>query len=283
MSSERPGAKVDVDRAMNSFKNSEEKNIKREILKQSYTPLKRASDITWTLVALGLFLPSLYNIFWHTRLDNLWLLATGFVLAMAASDFFSGLVHWGADTWGSFDTPFFGPTFIRSFREHHLAPTAMTLHDVFETNGDNCLLTVPVLFFMCRKDCLNADGSVDGLAFFSLTFWTWVCLWVALTNQIHSWSHVLNPPAPVRFLQATRVILSADAHRKHHQIPFDRNYCITNGWMDYPLNLIGFWRWAERFIHNTTGMVPREDDYKWTGISSEMPDVVQRKMRPAKN
>jgi ubiquitin-conjugating enzyme E2 variant len=260
---------------------SEEKELKKQFLKGSYTPLKRASDITWSLAFVGLFIPSLYNIYYHLRPENYWIAVVAFFVAMLLSDFFSGLAHWGADTWGNFDTPFFGKTFIRSFREHHLAPLAMTMHDVFETNGDNCLLTVPVLYLCVTANCMDGD-KVAPWAFFSLTLWTWVSLWVALTNQIHAWSHVTNPPKLVSILQNARIILPAVSHRKHHQIPFDRNYCITNGWAEYPLALIDFWRVAERFVHNTTGMIPREDDYKWTGISNEMPDVVKRMLASSK-
>jgi ubiquitin-conjugating enzyme E2 variant len=261
--------------AASSFLASEDKAMKKEFLKTSYGPLKRTSDILWSLVFGLLFFPSVYNIASHTTLSNLWIGVIAFIGAMLASDFFSALTHWSADTWGTFETPFLGPTFIRSFREHHISPTAMTHHDVFECNGDSCLLVTPLLIVMLRKNIMLADGSIDSFGYFTMAFWTWTCIWVAFTNQFHSWAHQKNAPAVVKFLQKYGVILSPDAHRKHHQIPFDRNYCITNGWMDAPLAYINFWRRFEALFSALTGMVPREDDYKWNGLLDSEPETVK--------
>lgn len=261
------------ERIMSALLGSKEKELKKQVL-GNYTPQKRAMDIIDTCLFGILFVFAFYNLAVNVRMSNLWLSALAFVLSMLFSDFCSGLLHWGADTWGTFDTPFVGPTFIRSFREHHVTPTAMCKHDVFETNGDNCLATLPVLILMILKDTRDADANVLNWPFFVLNFWVWTCLWVALTNQFHSWSHMQNPPLLAVILQKTGLILSPNTHRKHHQMPFDRNYCITNGWLEPVLTYFDFWRRAEVLIEKYTGMIPREDDKKWTGISDQQPDAI---------
>lgn len=89
---------------------------------------------------------------------------------------------------------------------------------------------------------------------------------IAMTNQIHAWCHQpassLNPV--VRGLQKLGLILNHEEHMKHHAKPYDKSYCITTGWLNRFLDQIAFWRGLERIIQQTTGMMPREDDQKWT-------------------
>lgn len=264
---------ADSTRVMSALLGSKEKELKKQVL-GNYTPAKRAMDVFDTCAFGVLFIIAFINLSMHVRASNLWISAIAFMLSMLFSDFCSGLLHWAADTWGTFDTPVVGATFIRSFREHHVTPTAMCKHDLFETNGDNCLATLPVLVWMILKDAKDVDGSVLAWPFFVLNFWVWTCLWVALTNQFHSWSHMSNPPLIAVVLQKAGIILSPVMHRVHHQMPFDRNYCITNGWLEPVLTYIDFWRRAEEFIQKTTGMIPRDDDKKWTGLSDVQPEAI---------
>jgi len=74
-----------------------------------------------------------------------WLVLTAVLLAYLAADLVSGLVHWAADTWGAPDLPILGPAVLGPFREHHRDPLAITRHDFVETNGNNCLISLPVL------------------------------------------------------------------------------------------------------------------------------------------
>src|ERR1700758_153743 len=74
-----------------------------------------------------------------------WVVLTAVLLGYLAADLVSGLVHWAADTWGSVDLPILGPAVLRPFREHHRDQLAITRHDFVETNGNNCLISLPVL------------------------------------------------------------------------------------------------------------------------------------------
>ncbi|XP_076304729.1 plasmanylethanolamine desaturase 1-like [Tachypleus tridentatus] len=178
------------------------------------------------------------------------------------ADFLSGLVHWAADTWGSVQLPVIGKAFIRPFREHHIDPTSITRHDFIETNGDNFMVTIPSLTYMSYQFFSYPVDKIQEL-------YNWNCylfllaLFIALTNQIHKWSHTyfglpLGDPAP-NFL----VVLPQRHHRIHHVAPHETYFCITTGWLNYPLEKLHFWETCEKIIEAVTGCKPRMDDMRW--------------------
>ncbi len=183
-----------------------------------------------------------------------WLIAAAIFLGLIAADFVSGFVHWMADTWGSVETPFFGEALVRPFREHHTDQLAITRHDFIETNGNNSLVSLPVLG---AAFCIPLDHA-SGL-FAAALLWSLV-LWVFGTNQFHKWAHQKERPVLVRWLQRVHLILPPDHHALHHRTPFLQHYCITTGWLNVPLAATKFFRALEFVVHKSTGMVPREDD-----------------------
>lgn len=153
--------------------------------------------------------------------------------------------------------------FIRPFREHHVDPTAITRHDVIETNGDNCLtMLLPLLAVAVSLFTLSDDTIAHWYPLYF--FATSTAFFVTLTNQIHKWSHTYSGlPSWVTFLQDTHIILPKKHHRVHHVAPHETYFCITTGWLNYPLERIRFWPGLEALIECVTGVKPRTDDLKW--------------------
>ena len=172
---------------------------------------------------------------------------------LLTADLLTGLVHWACDTWGTTTIPLLGPTLIRSFREHHVDPMSITRHDWAEINGEACLAASPFLIALCWL-------GVDHLGTFGAWWALSTTVAAMVTNQFHQWAHMRHPPRLVKYAQKTGLILSVRSHARHHRSPFTVDYCITTGWLNRPLNAIGFWRLLERFISAATGALPREDD-----------------------
>jgi plasmanylethanolamine desaturase len=187
-----------------------------------------------------------------------WLL---FILFAAAgigylfADFMSGLIHWAFDRFGTVKTPLLGENFVRPFRFHHVDPKDITRHDFLETNGNNCIVTVPVLAGLIW----GPFNLQSGLSLFFVAMITLAAVFTFATNQFHKWAHYDRPPAIVVWLQDRHFILPRDHHKVHHTFPYESHYCITTGWLNRPLVAIGFWRRAEWVLENVVKMKVHRD------------------------
>ncbi|CAM4716139.1 unnamed protein product [Leuciscus chuanchicus] len=232
-------------------------------LAELYSPGKRCQEWLSVLLCFTLMAFNFCYLVTYFHLGHIWYILLGIVAGILTADFASGLVHWGADTWGSVDLPIVGKAFIRPFREHHIDPTAITRHDFIETNGDNCMLTIIPLANMAANFLMLSPAEI-------YPNYPWYCyvfalaIFVTLTNQIHKWSHTyFGLPRWVTFLQDCYIILPRKHHRVHHVSPHETYFCITTGWLNYPLEKLGFWRNLEDLIQSLTGEKPRSDDLRW--------------------
>lgn len=165
------------------------------------------------------------------------------LVAYVSADLVSGLVHWAADTYGTRQTPFFGPKFIAPFREHHVDPLAITRHDFVEANGDNCMCALVAM--MPAYLLLPMRGEPWALA--AGTYVLLLSLAVLLTSLAHGWAHAGgDAPRLVKWCQKIGLLLSPEHHATHHQRPHKTHYCITNGWLNPLLDRTRFFRRLER-------------------------------------
>lgn len=228
-----------------------------------YTRGKRIQEIISVIVCVSLMALNFCFLIHHFRVSrwNSFLFAA--FAGIVTADFLSGLVHWGADTWGSVELPVFGKAFIRPFREHHIDPTSITRHDFVETNGDNFMVPIPVLALMLYQHLFWSTDKIQEIYNWN-SFLFLLAIFIALTNQIHKWSHTyFGLPRWVTLLQDWHVVLPRLHHRIHHVAPHETYFCITTGWLNYPLEKLRFWSSLEWIIEYLTGFRPRADDFKW--------------------
>jgi ubiquitin-conjugating enzyme E2 variant len=174
--------------------------------------------------------------------------------ALLLADFASGLVHWGADTWGSERMPVLGRRFLHPFRVHHLNPEDILRRGFVDLNGDVALLSLPLLAGGLLIPLSDAEGRV------ATVFCVALGACALPTNQIHQWAHRSQAPAWVRWLQRRGLILSRERHALHHAAPYTTHYCITTGWCNPALTRVSFFRRLEGWISRATGLVPRSDE-----------------------
>ena len=125
-------------------------------------------------------------------------------------------------------------------------------------------MTLPGLAYLVFKYCTYVETDLHKSYHFDCFLFS-LAVFVMLTNQIHKWSHTyFGAPWWVEKLQNWHIILPKKHHRIHHVSPHETYFCITTGWLNYPLELIRFWQVAEQIIEKITGIAPRSDDLKWT-------------------
>lgn len=224
-----------------------------EALAAGYSPAIRALDYFSVVSFFVVVIWQAVRLSHHVEGAG-WLVVAAGLTGYLFADFVSGFVHWLADTWGSVDMPIIGKALLRPFREHHVDPEAICRHDFIETNGNNCLICLPagaLALFVPLEEKWLLFGTAALLS---------TMIWVFGTNQFHKWAHLRTPNKAIAFLQKTHLVLPPDHHAIHHTAPFATHYCITAGWMNWPLSWTRFFRILERGVTASFGILPRRDD-----------------------
>ena len=224
-----------------------------------------AVSIPGVCVLLGVQAAALVG---QTRLEAWPLAVLAFFAGAAGADLVTGVVHWACDSYGSSKTRWVGAGLIHAFRVHHRRPRAMLAHDTLDVNGGACAAIFGLLGVWTAATVAGAV-TPPGLRAFGLGF----AAVAAGANQLHAWAHRLRPPPWVRLGQRFGVLLSRTEHARHHRAPHTCGYCIALGWLNRPLDALGFWRGLERAVEFGFGVTPRSEPTAVAPAHCEPPRV----------
>jgi plasmanylethanolamine desaturase len=196
------------------------------------------ASVLWLVLAARLSRAGVWSAtFWS-------LTALGAAAGYLAGDLMSGIVHWFCDTFFEEDTPLIGRVLIHPFREHHRDPLAMTRHGFAEIAGNSCLALAPLLAAVAALPAPTAARPAWLAAYAALLVFTVVAV---VTNQLHKWAHTDAVPAFVVRLQGGGLILHPVRHAAHHRTQAEA-YCVATGWLNPPLDRLGFFPRVERAL-----------------------------------
>lgn len=156
----------------------------------------------------------------------------GFYLA----DLVTGVIHWLCDSFGSVDTPIWGPYFVSPFRRHHQYMTEITQFSLAENLGNSSFVgIIALLVFPIDVDQTSSFTSV-----WAGHLWVFAVFFAVMANLFHRWAHLPRGRQGklIRFLQQKRILLSSEEHLGHHVKPYRKNYCVLCGWANPLVNRI---------------------------------------------
>ena len=195
----------------------------------------------------------------NARESPAWPGLTALVLVgLFLGDLFTGLIHWGTDTW--FDEVLLTRV-VSIAREHHLYPHHIVYYGfrdyVGYTSWPAALSFAPMLPWLL----LGAEPSA--FTYGAVLVCGEVCALCLFGTHFHRFGHRPSENPLVRFLQKIRLLVTPQYHGQHHGGKHDTYYCVVNGWANVPCDALGFWRGLEKLIHWLTGAVPRQNDNEW--------------------
>ncbi|HVE82542.1 MAG TPA: fatty acid desaturase CarF family protein [Myxococcales bacterium] len=180
------------------------------------------------------------------------------VAGLFLADIYSGLIHWGTDTW-------FDETMIKRVvciaREHHIYPSHINDYGFRDYVGYTSWPTVAILGPISLA--LTSVSSGSGAALVAAGLMGEVCLCMIFGTHFHRFGHRQAKSPVVKLLQRAHLLVTPQYHGLHHRANHDTHYCVVNGWANPLLDRVGFWRWLEGVVKALTGAVPRKNDHEW--------------------
>ena len=233
----------------------------------THNPLAIDQPMTLTVLKAGALVAAVsVLVLFSVRLGDLLLtpsawpwLATGFLVGYLLADLLSGTVHWFCDSFFAPDTPLIGRTIIHPFRDHHDHPDAITQYGFLEQDSTSYIIIIPPLLLALRAG--GPDVTSPAAVFIHGLLFAFA-VGALGTNLFHKWAHSQRVPNGVRWLQKRGLILSPEAHHRHHSA-YTHGYCVTHGWMNVILDRFDFFGRAERLIRTATRRprpLPEEHD-----------------------
>src|SRR4051812_35613026 len=111
-------------------------------LAQGYSSKVRYLEVSAIIAFAVMMAGFVWRIAPHAS-ENWWVVLAALLCGYLAADFARGFVPGAGDTGGSTPPWLVGKARIRPSREHHDNMTSIPRHDFVETNGNNCLISLP--------------------------------------------------------------------------------------------------------------------------------------------